>query len=298
MLFDWYQNADFSGAAFTSNTVVDANTQIYARWLDVYKVTQNISSEATFKGMSALPKDDTDDTITFGKKNVVTTYTDGGITYTANNTSGSDFGLESDGLKMSKYNQSISFVAPANSIVTIYLRDGKSDGSRMFDVTSTGGLSLTNIGKNYSKPSSGAENVTVTNGITLNNGTDQNAIKLVIQITTEQTITIKYSDNSTSEGTVHVQQIAVAYSSVKSAIISGITATLTPETGAISISDVKLSISGSDPISITEGYSVYLDEETTPAVITDGKIAATAGEHTVTIKYGKYTVYYDSVTVE
>ncbi len=286
----------FTSWDFDFTTNVSTNTTIVAKWHDVYSTNQNATSEATFKGMSALPNDDTDNTITFGKKNVATTYTVGGITYSATNTSSSDFAREDDGLKMSKKNQSISFVAPANSTVTIYLRNGKSDGSRMFDITSTAGLSLTSIGKNYTKPSSGADNVTVSNGKSLNDVTDQNAIKLVIQITTEQTITIKYSDNSTTENTVHVQQIAVAYTASTSTEISDITATATGNNdGTISISSVKLIPVGvTDPtkyIAITEGYSVYLDDATEASVITNGKIIASAGDHTVTIKYGKYTVY-------
>lgn len=83
-----------------------------------------------------------------------------------------------------------------------------------------------------------------------------------------------------------------------SCTISSIDATVTGGVSKITISNPELSIVGSTNKVTDFNYSVYLDDSTDAAEVTNGEIAATAGTHKVTIKYGTYTVaVYDNIEV-
>lgn len=261
MLFDWYQNADFSGAAFTSTTVVNTNTQIYARWCDT------VSNLIGFNNPTAMP--------------TIAGWSFTGMVVQATSIKGVDI----DGNEKS-YTSSLKFGGDSKN--TRYISFTLNTQSTVFLAIMGGGNGDRSVFINQTAPGS----------------SKASALDQTYIYATSSSQAFASAKQVLPAGTYYVQTYGgdcriVALQVVDTKTVSGLTATLTPETGAISISDVKLSVSGSsDPISITEGYSVYLDEETTPAVITDGKIAASSGEHTVTIKYGKYTVYLDSVTVE
>ena len=279
----------FAGWDFDFDDEIDTNTTIVAKWHDTYESTAATTSTATFKGMTALP---VVNEVNFGAKGKTVEYVVNGITYTSTNTSDANFGIEANGLKMNKANQKITFTVPANSTVTFVLRNGKSDGTRAFNISSTSGLQLNNIIKGYTLPT-GTTGVTVTNGKALDGTTnEQECTKIVITCTTAQTLTIECA--GTSPNTVHIQQISVSYNATIKTEIKAIKATVNPNNidSSISISDVKLVDIDDNEIVITEGYTVYLDNSETPVTLTDGKITnVAAGEHTVTIKYGSYTVY-------
>ncbi len=202
---------------FDFDDAIENNTTIYAKWYEKLAISTAMTSEVSFYEMSSAPKGD-NGTDTFGAKGKTVNYTVNGIKYTSNNTSSGDMSIPDSGkgIKLSKKGQSVSFEAPAGSTVVIYLRNGNTDNSRLFDVTSNAGLSLTGIQKNYSNNT--VENVTVSTGNALEGDTKGNGIVLTINVQDTQTITIAYSNNSSAENAIHIQKIRVNYTKVESVV--------------------------------------------------------------------------------
>ena len=277
----------------TSGNITSAIT-LYAKWYAKYSTTVEVTSDFNFYSLSALPSDNNG--VAFGKKGKTVEYSLKGVTYTSINSTSGDMNLSSGkGLKLAKKTQEVNFDVIKGATVTIYLRNGNSGTERMFDIVSTAGLQILNICKNYADPN--IEGVSVTNGNAIGESKNGNGIVVTIAVSTDQTISIKYSSNSTSENEINIQRIVVAYPIKDDVVIKSISATVTPENGAIAISDIKLTDINDTKYTITTGYKVYLDGAET-ALDENGKITGvSAGEHTVKVQYGTYTVYETTVTV-
>ncbi len=271
MLFDWYQNADFSGDAVTTTTVFNDSTTIYAKWADIYTTTvMSTTSTATPAAVSAEAGEGV---LSSGKIVEGKSITYNEFTFTAGISFDGSKRIQSNGGSQNAADKLRQIFITIEHTATITLTENKTSAGR---------------------------HAAIFNGTVTSYSADAALVILTTNNTDTNTASIKLNAGTyvvLFDASVNLTSLSIVYDAYNvNTIIESITATVPSECndGKISVSDIKLIPNGvTDPtqyVAITEGYTILVNGVDRTDEFVGNKLAVSSGDYTVTIKYGDYTV--------
>ena len=252
-----------------NNDTLTGDTNLYAKFYDIYSKTSDTATSG-FENPTTVPTltnwefvgVDTATSLNVSGKDV----NGNSITYT----SAVKFG---GGSKDSRY---ISFTITKDSKVFVAMQGGGSGARAIFiNKTAPTSSSTSTIDNTYFSLTSN-EQAFVSGSVLLEAGT-------------------YYIHNNAKD----CRLLAVQIYETNKVNIGSISADITGGVGVINVSDVAIKDTNDNSYSLTDSYKVYIDDSETAATVVNGVIYdVPAGNHDVTVKYGKYTFRtYGDVTV-
>lgn len=252
----WFTDANQTSAVDFTATI-SAATTYYAGWYDLYSVS----------GTSSIVFDST-----YTTTPVNVTDTTGSIVVYSNNNADVWDGTYG-GLKFNGATKNSRYIKITVSTATVVTLVGTGGGNKRYvELASTFGTASTTA-----------------------SDTVKELPKASVAASTTLTFNVPagtwYLNGS---GSLYITSISIP--TEENIAISGITATATPGTDSITVSDVKLQPVSGTAFAITEGYTVTV-KDSNNNIVSDYSQNLAAGTYTVTLKYGTYTSVTYEVTI-
>ena len=280
----WFKNEALT-EAFDKTADIYAATTIYAKWYDAVGESVNKTEEIDF---TTLTNSDGGTSVTANFKTAET--------FTVKDSNGNDFvfslassngnmQVSSNGLKVQKSGNHVDFTTQVTSTMVLSFKLGDNRSVKIYN-GSTLYATITKD-KNNSTVDTFTMDASASVGSTFISKSDS------CTITINNAAAGTYKMENGGDYTINFVKFKITEVATPT-IITGINATVTDNhDGTVTVDSVKLIPQGETDstkyLTVTDGYEFFVNDSTTAATITDGKISGLSNGDVITVKYGSYT---------